>query len=138
MFTRPIRPDRWLVSVLFGLLAIGFGSIAWETLSNLWNAQADSPDSTYLWAGFPLAALALAATARLASLAGGRMHVPLVAVAVASLVVALVAGLIGIAVVDTSHWILVAATLVLAVLLCGPAIASRLRPPAGGTRPAVP
>jgi hypothetical protein len=116
---------RTITVTLLGAFAGASGLFAFESLSNPWADYQDSPDSTYVLGGVPLAAAAVAALAGLLSLHETRGRRLLIALGAAALAAGVRVAVYGAITFDSSHWALVAWVGIPVVLYLGAELPTR-------------
>ena len=119
---------RTITATLLGAFAGASGLFAVGSLENLWADYQDSPDSTYVLGGVPLAAAAVAAVALSLALHASRGRRLLIAFGAAALAGGLGVAVYGALTFDSSHWGLVAWVGIPAVLFFGAELPPRMRP----------
>jgi hypothetical protein len=119
---------RTVITTLLGAFAGASGLFAVGSLENLWADYQDSPDSTYVLGGAPLAAAAVAAVAFSLALHARRGRWLLIVFGSAALAVGLGIAVYGALKFDVSYWGLVAWVGIPAVLFFGAELPPRMRP----------
>jgi hypothetical protein len=116
---------RTTAVTMLGAFAGASGLLAFEDLSNLWAEYQDSPDSTYVLSGVPLAAAAVAAVAGLLSVYATRGRRLLITLGAAALAAGVGVAVYGAITFDSSLWGLVAWVVIPVALYFGAALPTR-------------